>query len=236
MAYDKLRMAVCDANREISRVELAILTWGNASEVDREAGVFAIKPSGIDYEELKPGDIPLVSLETGEKIEGALNPSSDTATHWRLYQAFPSIGGIVHTHSPVATAWAQAKREIPCLGTTHADTFHGAVPCTRPLTEQEVAEAYELSTGDVIAAHFADGGLDPNALPGVLVACHAPFTWGKDAMSAVVHARILESVAQMAATTLRLSPGSEAVDPFLQDKHYFRKHGATATYGQSEKA
>ena len=232
MNYSKLRTRVCAANKEINRVELAILTWGNASEVDREAGVFSIKPSGVDYDEITPEDLPIISLETGEKIEGTMNPSSDTATHWHLYRAFPSIGGIVHTHSTFATAWAQAHREIPCLGTTHADTFYGSVPCTRPLTKSEIDSDYELNTGKVIEEHFVRNGLKTEELPGVLVSSHAPFTWGATAMKAVVNSRILEEVAQMAATTLALNPRIGAVDQFLLDKHYLRKHGAKAYYGQ----
>lgn len=234
MNHDDLKRRVCGANREISRVELAILTWGNASQVDREAGVFAIKPSGVGYGELSHKDIPLISLETGEQVEGELNPSSDTATHWWLYREFPDIGGVAHTHSARGTAWAQAKRPIPCLGTTHADTFYGPVPCTRPLTREEVESDYELNTGKVIVEHFEAEGLKPMEVPGVLVASHAPFAWGRDAMSAVTHARILEEVARMALDTLVLDPAAEKVDGFLLDKHYQRKHGANATYGQKQ--
>ena len=232
MGYEALKEKVCVANKEINRVLLAILTWGNASEVDREAGVFAIKPSGVDYDEMTPDNIPIVSLETGEKIEGEMNPSSDTATHWHLYRAFPDIGGIVHTHSPYATAWAQAHREIPCLGTTHADTFYGSVPCTRPLTQEEIEREYELNTGKVIEEHFVNNGLKAAELPGVLVSSHAPFTWGANAMKAVVNGRVLEEVAKMAATTFSLNPNIGSVDQFLLDKHYLRKHGANAYYGQ----
>ena len=236
MNYSELRKRVCAANKEINRVQLAILTWGNASEVDREAGVFAIKPSGVDYDEMTPEDIPIISLETGEKIEGKMNPSSDTATHWHLYRAFPTIGGIVHTHSPYATAWAQAHREIPCLGTTHADTFYGSVPCTRPLSQEEIEGEYELNTGKVIEEHFKQNGLKEGELPGVLVSSHAPFTWGANAMKAVVNGRILEEVARMAATTLALNPEVDPVDQFVLDKHYLRKHGANAYYGQGGEA
>lgn len=227
-----LQTKVCAANKEISRVKLAILTWGNASEVDREAGIFAIKPSGVSYEELSPEDIPLISLKTGEKISGNLNPSSDTATHWELYCQFPEIGGVVHTHSPCGTAWAQAQKAIPCLGTTHADTFYGPIPCTRPLTEAEVNEAYELNTGKVIVEHFQKNHLNPMEVPGVLVSAHAPFTWGKNAMEAVMNARILEEVAKMALDSLALRPDLKVVDDFLLNKHYLRKHGENATYGQ----
>lgn len=231
----KLQANVCAANHEISRVRLAILTWGNASEVDREAGVFAIKPSGVAYEDLTPERIPLISLETGEQVEGACKPSSDTATHWHLYRAFPKIGGIVHTHSPSATAWAQARMEVPCLGTTHADTFHGPVPCTRPLSREEVESDYELNTGKVIAEHFFAAGLNPGEVPGVLVSAHAPFTWGADAAAAVTHAVILEEVARMALSTRALRPDGPSAEPWLLEKHYSRKHGPNATYGQPQK-
>lgn len=233
MNYRELKERVCAANKEINRVQLAILTWGNASEVDRAAGVFAIKPSGVDYDEMTPDDIPIISLETGEKIEGKMNPSSDTATHWHLYQVFEDIGGVVHTHSTYATAWAQAHREIPCLGTTHADTFYGSVPCTRPLTQAEIEGEYELNTGKVIAEHFKVNGLKASELPGVLVSSHAPFTWGTNAMKAVVNGRILEEVAKMASTALSLNSSMGAVDQYLMDKHYLRKHGANAYYGQN---
>ncbi len=232
MKFKELRERVCTANREINRVQLAILTWGNASEVDREAGVFAIKPSGVEYDQLTPEDIPVVSLESGEKVEGTLSPSSDTPTHLYLYRSFPAIGGIVHTHSPAATAWAQAQRPIPCYGTTHADTFYGAVPCTRPLTKEEVESDYELNTGKVIKEHFINADLDPDKLPGVLVSAHAPFTWGATAMKAVINGRILEEVAKMAASTEGLNPKVGPVDQFLLNKHYLRKHGDGAYYGQ----
>lgn len=232
MGYEDLKKRVCEANKEINRVQLAILTWGNASEVDRVAGVFAIKPSGVDYDEMTPDDIPIISLETGEKLEGTMNPSSDTATHWHLYRVFPDLGGIVHTHSPYATAWAQAHREIPCLGTTHADTFYGSVPCTRPLTQAEIEGEYELNTGKVIEEHFVNNGLKASELPGVLVSSHAPFTWGGNAMKAVINGRVLEEVARMASSTYALNPGIGRVDQFLLDKHYQRKHGTNAYYGQ----
>ncbi len=232
MGYEVLKERVCAANKEIKRVQLAILTWGNASEIDREAAVFAIKPSGMDYDEMAPEDMPIISLATGETVEGEMNPSSDAATHRHLYRAFPAIGGIVHTHSTYATAWAQANREIPCLGTTHADTFYGAVPCTRPLTQAEIEGDYELNTGKVIEQHFIQNGLKAEKLPGVLVSSHAPFTWGVSAMKAVVNGRILEEVARMATTTLTINPDIGSVDPYLLDKHHLRKHGANAYYGQ----
>ncbi|MFC1652784.1 L-ribulose-5-phosphate 4-epimerase AraD [Planctomycetota bacterium] len=232
MDYQTLQERVCVANKEINQVQLAILTWGNTSEVDREQGVFAIKPSGMDYDQLTPDDIPIVSLESGERIAGNRKPSSDTATHWQLYRTFSSVGGIVHTHSPYATAWAQARREIPCLGTTHADAFYGPVPCTRPLTQAEVETDYEFNTGKVIAEHFAQHALKPIEVPGVLVASHAPFTWGTTAMAAVKAGQTVEEVAKMAFLTYAVNPKSEPVESFLLDKHYLRKHGKDAYYGQ----
>jgi L-ribulose-5-phosphate 4-epimerase len=232
MKFEEIKERVCAANREIKRVNLAILTWGNASEVDREAGVFAIKPSGVDYDELTPDMIPVVSLESGEQVAGELNPSSDTPTHLHLYRAFPEIGGIAHTHSPAATAWAQAQRDIPCYGTTHADTFYGPVPCTRPLTKDEVESEYELNTGRVIEEHFRCNSLNPLEIPGVLISGHAPFTWGANAIKAVVNGRIVEEIARMAMDAERLNADLTPVDQFLLDKHYLRKHGDGAYYGQ----
>lgn len=232
MNHGDLRERVCEANREISRIELAILTWGNASEVDRDAGVFAIKPSGVDYGSMTPGDIPIISLDTGERIEGNTTPSTDTASHWQLYRSFEAIGGIVHTHSLYATAWAQARREIPCLGTTHADAFYGPVPCTRKLTKEEVEGEYELNTGKVVVEHFLTNNLDPVAIPGALVACHGPFAWGQNAMAAVVNGQTLEEIAHMAAITLLPDPTIESIDQYLLDKHYLRKHGDSSYYGQ----
>lgn len=232
MGFDELKNRVCAANREISRTGLAILTWGNASEVDREAGVFAIKPSGVDYAELTPADIVIVSLETCEKIEGKLNPSSDTPTHWWLFKSFPTLGGIVHTHSAKATAWAQAKRGIPVFGTTHADYFYGEVPCARELTSDEIAADYELNTGKVIVEHFQKNKIDPAQMPGVLVAGHGSFVWGKGAAHAVENGIILEEVAGMAMNSLALNPALCAVSDYLLDKHFLRKHGDGAYYGQ----
>lgn len=234
MGYDVLKQRVCAANKEISRVQLAMLTWGNASEVDREAGVFAIKPSGVDYDRLTPEDIVIVSLETGEKLEGRLNPSSDTPAHWWLFRSFAGIGGIVHTHSARATAWAQAKRGIPTFGTTHADYFYGDVPCARELTPQEVENDYELNTGKVIVEHFQRNSIDPAQMPAVLVASHAPFVWGKDAARAVETGVVLEAVAGMAMNSLALNPSLSAVPDYLLDKHFLRKHGANACYGQNQ--
>ncbi len=232
MSHVDLKTRVCEANREISRTGLALLTWGNASEADRDAGVFAIKPSGVAYDALSPEDIVLVSIETGEKVEGDMNPSSDSASHAELYRAFKSVGGIVHTHSTCATAWAQAHRGIPCFGTTHADHFYGEVPCTRLLTREEVGGAYELNTGKVIVEHFTQHGLDPVQMPAVLVASHAPFVWGANAAAAVTCGVTLEEVARMALKTCNLAPNVPAIDDYLLDKHFLRKHGTDAYYGQ----
>lgn len=234
MGYEDLKKRVCAANKEIGQTGLAILTWGNASEVDREVGVFAIKPSGVDYNSLTCDDIVIVSLESGEKIEGKLNPSSDTPTHWYLFKSFPTIGGIVHTHSARATAWAQAKRSIPCFGTTHADYFYGEIPCTRELTRQEVENDYELNTGKVIVEHYEQHGVDPNQMPAILISSHAPFVWGNTAAEAVECGVTLEEVAGMAAMSLSLNPALTAVEQYLLDKHFLRKHGANAYYGQNE--
>jgi len=234
MNHSELRKRVCAANKEIGRTGLAILTWGNASEVDREAGVFAIKPSGVDYDALTPDDIVIVSLETGEKVEGEFNPSSDTPTHWHLYRAFPDIGGIVHTHSAKATAWAQAKKNIPAFGTTHADYFYGSVPCTRELTQAEVEGDYELNTGKVIEEHFVKNGIDPLQMSAVLVACHGPFVWGTNAAKAVECGVTLEEVAGMALNNLKINPELAAMESYLLDKHFLRKHGKDAYYGQKE--
>jgi L-ribulose-5-phosphate 4-epimerase len=228
----ELREQVWRANQAIVRAGLVTLSFGNASGVDREAGVLLIKPSGVPYDVLRPEDLVAVSLADGSVVEGALRPSSDTPTHLLLYQRFASIGGVVHTHSSAAVSWAQAKRSIPPLGTTHADHFHGPVPLGRPLTLPEVDGAYEHETGMVIAATIEGLGLDPLEMPAVLVASHGPFTWGRDAGSAAEHAVALETVAAMAAGTLALNPEAEPVDRFLLDRHYHRKHGPGAYYGQ----
>jgi L-ribulose-5-phosphate 4-epimerase len=208
---------------------MVTFTWGNVSGIDHDSGLVVIKPSGVPYEDLKVEDMVVVDLE-GNKVEGVLNPSSDTATHLVLYKAFPKIGGIVHTHSPWATAWAQAGKGIPALGTTHADYFYGEVPCTRHMTEEEINGAYELETGNVIVETFKK--LDPMAIPGVLVNCHAPFTWGKDAHNAVHNAVVLEEVAKIGSRTLRLTLDVEPMDQDLLDRHFLRKHGVNAYYGQ----
>lgn len=234
MGYIDLKMRVWKANMALPELGLVIFTWGNVSEADREEKVMAIKPSGVDYEELKPEDIVVLSLESGEVVEGRLRPSSDTATHLHLYQQFPEIGGIVHTHSPKAVSWAQACRSLPAYGTTHADYFYGDVPCTRKLTDAEMAEDYELNTGRVIAETFRREKLDPKAVPAVLVAGHGPFSWGKDGREAVYHAKVLEECAGMALDTERINPEVKRIEQGLLDKHYLRKHGPGAYYGQEK--
>ena len=225
----KLKETVYRANMELPSRGLITLTWGNVSGIDRVKGLIVIKPSGIDYDALTPEDLVVVDF-SGNVIEGKLRPSSDTPTHIELYRAFPILGGIVHTHSTYATAWAQAGRSIPCYGTTHADYFFGPIPCTRGLTEQEIESEYEKNTGLVIEETFRD--LDPAAMPGVLCKNHGPFTWGKDAVEAVHHAIVLEEVARMAMLTCRIDPDTDPAPPALQDKHYQRKHGKDAYYGQ----
>ncbi|QIA07690.1 L-ribulose-5-phosphate 4-epimerase [Draconibacterium halophilum] len=225
---EQLKEEVFKANLELVELDLVIFTWGNVSAIDREKGLVVIKPSGVSYENMKASDMVVVDLE-GNVVEGSLKPSSDTATHLVLYKAFEGISGVVHTHSAWATSWAQAGRSIPALGTTHADYFYGAIPCTRKLTEEEVTTAYEVETGNVIVETF--DGLDPVAIPGVLVNNHGPFSWGTTAGNAVHNAKVMEEVAKMAHTALQLTPGAE-IDQFLLDKHYLRKHGKNAYYGQ----
>ncbi|WP_319501765.1 L-ribulose-5-phosphate 4-epimerase [uncultured Draconibacterium sp.] len=225
---EQLKEEVFKANLELVELDLVIFTWGNVSAIDREKGLVVIKPSGVSYEDMKAGDMVVVDME-GNVVEGNLKPSSDTATHLVLYKAFEGISGVVHTHSAWATSWAQAGRSIPALGTTHADYFYGAIPCTRKLTEEEVTTAYEVETGNVIVETFE--GLDPVAIPGVLVNNHGPFSWGTSANNAVHNAKVMEEVAKMAHTALQLTPGAE-IDQFLLDKHYLRKHGKNAYYGQ----
>lgn len=226
----ELRKQVYEANMELYRNHLAPLTWGNVSQVDRSLGVMAIKPSGVPYERLSAEDITVVSLETGERVAGHLNPSSDTPTHLALYRAFPGIGGITHTHSPYATAWAQAGRPLRCLGTTHADCFYGEVPVTRYVSREEAARAYEAETGMVIVEAFA--GRDPVHTPGVLVRGHGPFTWGDSALKSVHNAITLEEVARMNLLTLLLDGNVPDLPEALQSKHFERKHGPNAYYGQ----
>ncbi|WP_462409323.1 L-ribulose-5-phosphate 4-epimerase [Neobacillus sp. Marseille-QA0830] len=230
---EQLKKEVWEANLQLPKHGLVTFTWGNVSGIDREKGLVVIKPSGVPYEELKMEDLVVVNLN-GEMVEGLLRPSSDTPTHLALYRAFPQIGGIVHTHSPWATSWAQAHRPIPALGTTHADYFYGEIPCTRPLAKEEIERGYELETGHAIIETFENEGLDPVAMPGILLAGHAPFSWGKDATQAVHNAVVLEEVAKMAFNTFLLNPQIKPIDQFLLDKHYLRKHGANAYYGQKQ--
>ena len=227
--YERIREDAARANRMLAGFGLVILAWGNASAVDREAGALAIKPSGLPCAEATPDRMVVLDLE-GRILEGILRPSSDTATHLVLYRAFPEIGGVVHTHSSAATAWAQAGRSLPALGTTHADAFYGPVPCTLPLAEKDIRGDYERMTGEYIVRTFA--GLDPSAVPAVLVSGHGPFSWGKDAPGAAENALILEEVAKTGLWTLSLAPSAPPLDRGLLDRHYFRKHGAGATYGQ----
>ena len=228
-----LREDVCRINQEIVRAGLVVLTFGNASGADRRAGVMAIKPSGVDYAALTPDDIVVLSLADGRVLAGTKRPSSDTATHLHLYQHFPNIGGIVHTHSVQATAWAQAHREIPCFGTTHADHCHGPVPVTRPLTTAEIRGDYELNTGKVIVERFSRSKLNPDHVPAVLVAGHAPFVWGPTPAKALENAIALEAMAQMATLTLAIQPRAKPIPRVLLDKHFLRKHGPRAYYGQA---
>lgn len=233
MPYDKLKEAACAANMRLVEAGLVILTWGNASEADRAAGVMAIKPSGVDYDKLRPSDIVVLSIATGEVIDGKGRPSSDTPTHLHLYRSYPSLGGVVHTHSSHATSFAQAHREIPCFGTTHADHFYGPVPLTRPLSDQEIQGEYELNTGKVIVECLASRKIaEPLHVPGILVASHGPFAWGRSAAHAAENAIVLEAVAQMALQSLALNPGLAPVPQTLLDKHFLRKHGPKAYYGQ----
>ncbi len=230
--YDELKKRVYEANMLLPKHGLVTFTWGNASEIDRKSGVVAIKPSGVEYDKLKPEHIVVLDLNSGEIVDGKLNPSSDTPTHLELYKRFPNIGGVVHTHSTHGTAWAQAGRDLPPYGTTHADYFYGPIPCTRPLTKAEVDEAYELNTGRVIAETFENKGIDPGAVPGVLVSNHAPFSWGTDAKNAVHNAVVIEEVAKMAFMCEIINPEIPVMPAYVLDKHYNRKHGKNAYYGQ----
>ena len=228
---EQLRVAVLEANLEIVRRGLVLYTFGNASGIDRESGLVAIKPSGVPYETMQPSDMVITDLQ-GTIVEGTLRPSSDLATHLLLYREFPSIGGVVHTHSEYATSWAQAGREIPPFGTTHADYFYGPVPVTDELTDEEIGGDYVLNTGVAIVRRFEN--LDPEAVPGVLVRGHAPFAWGKTPGDAAYNAVVLESVARMAYFTSTLNGACNGVSQALLDRHYYRKHGASATYGQAK--
>jgi len=228
---DELRKRVWRANLDLVEAGLVMGTFGNVSGVDREAGLFVIKPSGVPYDQLTPESMVPVSLETGEVLEGTLRPSSDTPTHLELYRAFP-CGGIVHTHSEFATALAQARLPVRCMGTTHADYFHGDVPVTREMTQEEVDGPYEANTGLVIIEAFRSAAIDPMAVPGVLVANHGPFTWGSDAKDAVGRATVLEFVARMECTVRTVAPDAARPARYLVDRHFLRKHGKDAYYGQ----
>lgn len=230
MSLKELKEAVWEANLQLVREGLVLQTWGNASAVDRDRGLVVIKPSGVPYDQMKPGHMVVVSLETGQTVEGALRPSSDTPTHLVLYRAFAQIGGVVHTHSLYATAWAQACRSIPCYGTTQADYWFGEVPCTRAMKPAEIRRDYEANTGHVIVETFR--GRDPLQQPAVLVASHGPFTWGRHVHEAVHNAVVLEFVARLASETLRIHPRVRPVTRPLLEKHFLRKHGPGAYYGQ----
>lgn len=228
---EDLKQKVYDANMALPKHDLIKFTWGNVSQIDRESGLFVIKPSGVDYDELTPADMVVVDLD-GKVVEGKLNPSSDTETHRILYKTFKNIGGIVHTHSPWAVAFAQAEMDIPAAGTTHADTFYGDVPVSNVMTTDEINGEYELATGEVIIKTFTERGIDPNQVPAVLVHDHGPFVWGADAAKAVYNSVVLEEVAKMAYHTMMLKRGNIRMNQTLLDKHYLRKHGANAYYGQ----
>ena len=229
---EQLKKEVYEANMELPKRGLITYTWGNVSGIDRESGLFVIKPSGVDYDKLSSEDMVVMDLD-GNRVEGDLNPSSDTPTHIELYKAFKDLGGIVHTHSPWATSWAQAGRGIPCYGTTHADYIYGEVPCLRCLTEQEINEAYEKNTGLLIVNEFKKMKKDIQAVPAVLCKNHGPFTWGKDAAEAVHNAVVLEEVAKMAKNTELLNPKVLPAPDCIKEKHFYRKHGANAYYGQN---
>lgn len=228
---EELKKAVYEANMDLPKYGLVTFTWGNVSGIDREKGLFVIKPSGVDYDKLTPDDMVVMDLE-GNKVEGKYKPSSDTATHLEIYKAFPNVGGVVHTHSSYATSWAQAGRGIPCYGTTHADYMYGEIPCVRCLTKDEIEGAYEENTGHLIVNEFERLNIDPKAMPAVLCKNHGPFAWGKDAHEAVHNAVVLEEVAKMAYRAETINPQILPAPQELQDKHYYRKHGANAYYGQ----
>ena len=230
---EQLKQAVYEANMELPRRGLVTYTWGNVSGIDRESGLVVIKPSGVEYEDLKPEDLVVVNLNN-EVVEGNLNPSSDTKTHLELYKAFPELGGVVHTHSPHAVAWAQAGSDIPCFGTTHADYFYGPVPCARSLTPEEVAEDYERNTGTVIIETIHERQLNPIHVPAIICRNHGPFTWGKTPAQAVYHAVVLEEVAKMGMYTRQINGEAGPAPQHVQDKHFLRKHGPNAYYGQKK--
>ena len=231
---EELKKQVYEANMMLVKYNLITFTWGNVSGIDREKGLIVIKPSGVEYDVMTAEDMVVVDLD-GNVVEGRLNPSSDTPTHIELYKAFPDIGGVIHTHSTWATSWAQAGRSIPCYGTTHADYFYGEIPCVRCLTKEEIEDAYEENTGHLIVNEFNRMGKDPVAVPGVLCKNHGVFTWGKDAHDAVHNAVVCEEVAKMAYRCEVIEARVQPAPQELQDKHYFRKHGANAYYGQAKK-
>ena len=229
---EELKKEVCEANLLLPKYGLVTFTWGNVSAIDRASGLFVIKPSGVEYDGMSPDDMVVMDLD-GNRVEGKYKPSSDTPTHLELYRAFPEIGGVVHTHSSYATSWAQAGRDIPCYGTTHADYFYGAIPCLRCLNKDEIAEAYEANTGHLIVNEFRRMDKDVVAVPGTLCKNHGVFSWGKDAHDAVHNAVVIEEVAKMAYRTEVINREVQPAPQELQDKHYFRKHGANAYYGQN---
>jgi L-ribulose-5-phosphate 4-epimerase len=230
---EQLKKEVLEANLLLPKYNLVTFTWGNVSGIDREKGLIVIKPSGVEYDVMTADDMVVVDLD-GNIVEGHLNPSSDTATHIELYKAFPEIGGVIHTHSPWATSWAQAGRGIPAYGTTHADYFYGEIPCTRQLTPEEVERAYEKETGTVIIEAFRERSIDPVAVPGVIVYKHGPFSWGKNPHQAVHNAVVMETVANMAYHAEQINPQGTPIEQYLLDKHYMRKHGPNAYYGQKK--
>jgi L-ribulose-5-phosphate 4-epimerase len=231
-AYPELRRAVAVANNDIAATGLVVHSFGNVSGVDREAGVFAIKPSGIPCDDVTDHDVVVVSLDDGSTVWGSNRPSSDTPTHRAIYRGLHTVGGVVHTHSPFATAWAQARKAIPCLGTTHADHFRGPVPVTRALTTDEIEGDYEANTGQVIVEMYSSGGLDPVEIPGALVSSHGPFAWGSDPSTAAEMAAAMELLARLALHTLTISPQQPTLEEPLLERHFFRKHGPLAYYGQ----
>ncbi|KFX05163.1 ribulose 5-phosphate epimerase [Pectobacterium betavasculorum] len=232
LTLQQLKQQVLEANLDLPRHNLVTFTWGNVSVVDRDRGLVVIKPSGVEYEHMVVDDMVVVDLASGQTIEGNKKPSSDTATHLALYRAFAEIGGIVHTHSRHATIWAQAGLDLPAWGTTHADYFYGAIPCTRLMTQDEIAQHYEQETGNVIIETFRQRSISPTDIPAVLVNAHGPFAWGKDAQNAVHNAVVLEEIAYMGIFSRQLTPGITAMQQVLLDKHYLRKHGEDAYYGQ----
>ncbi len=233
MTLDELKKEVFEANLEIVRRGLVLYTWGNASGIDRERGLVAIKPSGVDYDTMRPEDMVLIDLQTGEVVDGDLRPSTDTPTHLAIYRAFEGVGGVIHTHSTHAVAWAQAQRDIPIVGTTSADYFYRPIPCCRALTKEEIEQRYEAATGDAIVETFRERGLDPLTTPAALARNHGPFAWGKTPAEAAYNATVLEESAKMALLTAIINPALPT-DENLIEKHYSRKHGANAYYGQKK--